>query len=218
MANMASKSASDMNATIEHALAGKRLIGLTGNIATGKSTVRRTLQELGALTIDADEVAREVVAPGRPALAEIVRIFGANILLANGALDRRALAAIVFEDAAKLRMLEAIVHPAVRIEVAEKLAAAKRGDVAVLEAIKLLESGWRAHCAAIWVTTCSPEMQLQRLMESRGMSEAEARMRIDAQPPQAEKLAAADVVIDSDRPVAEMRAQIEREWRRLVGG
>lgn len=207
-----------MNATITNALLDKRLLGLTGNIATGKSTVRRILAALGAVTIDADEVARLVVEPGRPAFDAIVSAFGAGVVQQSGALDRKVLASIVFGDAEKLRALEAIVHPAVRAEVAQRLAAVPAGGIAVLEAIKLLESGWRAHCAEIWATTCPYETQLQRLIAARGMSEAEARMRIDAQPPQEEKLAVADVVIDSSLPFAEMQAQIEREWRRFVDG
>lgn len=200
---------------IAHALAGKRLIGLTGNIATGKSAVRSMLVQLGAIAIDADEVARAVVQPGQPSLREIARTFGPDVLHSDGSLNRRALAEIVFHNPQKLRALEDITHPAVRVEIAQRLAALAPGCIVVLEAIKLLESGWRTHCEEIWTTTCAPAVQLQRLMASRGMSEAEAHMRIDAQPPQAKKVDAADVIIDSNRPLAEMQAQVEQEWRRF---
>ena len=200
--------------SVEHALTGKRLIGLTGNIATGKSTVRRILVQLGAVAIDADETAREVVQPGRPALDEIARVFGPDVIQADGSLNRRALAAIVFSDPQKLRTLERITHPAVRAAIAERVAALPPASVIVLEAIKLLESGWRPYCDQIWVTTCRPETQLLRLMQSRGMSEQEARMRIDAQPPQAEKIAAANVVIDTDVSITAMQEQIESEWKK----
>jgi len=200
----------------QSAFTDKRLIGLTGNIATGKSAVRSMLVRLGAAAVDADEVAREVVQPGRPALAAIAHAFGPAVIQPDGALDRRALAAIVFQSPEKLRMLEGITHPAVRTEIVRRLEQLPAGSVVVIEAIKLLESGWRAHCEEIWVTTCAPAVQLRRLIEARGMSESEARMRIDAQPPQAEKVAAADVVIDSNHPLAEMQAQVEREWRRFL--
>jgi dephospho-CoA kinase len=204
-----------MTPSLEDMLAGKQLIGLTGNIATGKSTARKMLVDLGAIAIDADEVAREVVQPGQPALAEITRIFGHEVIQADGALDRRALAAIVFRDPEKLRLLEAVTHPAVRAEITRRIARLPVGSIVVLEAIKLLESGWRAHCDRIWVTTCTPDTQLQRLMQSRGMSEQDARMRIEAQPPQADKIAAADLVIDSESSVEKMRAQIKHEWDRI---
>ncbi len=204
-----------MTPSLEKLLTSKWLIGLTGNIATGKSTARQMLVELGAIAIDADEVAREVVQPGKPALTEIARIFGQEVIQADGALDRRALAAIVFRDPEKLRLLEAVTHPAVRAEIAHRIAQLPAGSIIVLEAIKLLESGWRTHCNRIWVTTCTPDTQLRRLMQNRGMSEQEARMRIDAQPPPAEKIAAADLVINSESSVEEMRSQIKNEWDRI---
>ncbi|MCX6017107.1 MAG: dephospho-CoA kinase, partial [Chloroflexi bacterium] len=115
-----------------------------------------------------------------------------------------------------LRVLEGITHPAVRTEVTNRIAELPRGVIVVLEAIKLLESGWSAHCEEIWVVMCSAEKQLQRLIHTRGMTEQEARMRIDAQPPQAEKLAAADVVIDSNETIEQMQARINTEWRRFT--
>jgi dephospho-CoA kinase len=222
------------------------LIGLTGNIACGKSTVVAMLEELGARVLDADRVTHALQRPGEPVYARIVAEFGEKILAApGGPIDRRALGAIVFADPAALRRLEQIVHPAVhaRIEAwLERVAdqsdnlEAKNNDqvtrwhgdaviddsvtlsrpVAVLDAIKLLESGWRPICDAIWVVTCTPEQQVARLIATRGMSEAEARTRIGAQPPQADKVAQADVVIDNSGTLAATRRQIAAAWGAIV--
>ncbi len=132
------------------------LIGLTGNIATGKSTVAQVLRALGAVVIDADQVSRQVVEREQPALAEIVRTFGAGILLPDGGLDRKALGQIVFNDPQRLQALEAIVHPAVHVEIERRLAATSPDRVAVIEVIKLFESGWADQCDQIWVTDCPP--------------------------------------------------------------
>ena len=197
------------------------LIGLTGNIACGKSTVLRLLAERGASVIDADQVTRDLQQPGQPVYNQIVASFGPEILAAPaGPIDRKQLAAIVFSDPTALQRLEAIVHPAVREHNATWLAALQRNPhppaVAVLDAIKLLESGWKAQCDAIWVVTCTPEQQLQRLIATRGMSEAEARMRIDAQPPQAEKVAQADVVIDNSGALDATIQQVEAAWAQVM--
>lgn len=189
------------------------LIGLTGNIATGKSEVARMLRRLGAVVIDADQIAREIVQPGRPALTEIVRAFGADILLPNGELDRKKLARIVFSDPRKLQQLEAITHPAVRQVMGELIAAQPADAVVVLEVIKLFESGWACQCDEVWVTHCPKEMQIARLMRDRGLSEAEARARVAAQNPQADKLARADLVIDTSGSLEYTRQQVEAAWR-----
>ena len=194
------------------------LIGLTGNIATGKSTVAHALRDLGATVIDADQAARVVVAKGRPALGAIVKSFGAAILQADGELNRAALGKVVFNDAARLHQLEAIVHPAVRVEMERQLAVLPADSVAVIEVIKLFESGWADRCDEVWVTHCTPEEQVARLIGSRGMSEADARARVAAQNPQADKLARADVVIDTSGTHEVTRAQVAREWRRLGSG
>ena len=192
------------------------LIGLTGNIATGKSTVAQVLRALGAVVIDADQVSRQVVEREQPALAEIVRTFGAGILLPDGGLDRKALGQIVFNDPQRLQALEAIVHPAVHVEIERRLAATSPDRVAVIEVIKLFESGWADQCDQIWVTDCPPEEQVARLMHTRGMSEAEARSRVAAQSPQAEKLNRADVVIDTSGAYAETARQVRDVWARMV--
>lgn len=194
------------------------LIGLTGGIACGKSTVIALLNELGAHTIDADSVTHKVQQPGTPTYAAIVAAFGAAILREpGGPIDRRALGAIVFADTARLRELEQIVHPAVRAtikgwldEVAAKSAGKK--SVAVLDAIKLIESSWVAQCNAVWVVTCTPEQQMERLMATRGLSEAEARARLAAQPSQESRLPYATVVIDNSGTGEATRAQVERAW------
>ncbi len=194
------------------------LIGLTGNIATGKSTVAHALRDLGATVIDADHAARVVVAKGRPALAEIVKSFGAAMLQADGELNRAALGKVVFNDAARLHQLEAIVHPAVRVEMERQLAVLPADSVAVIEVIKLFESGWADRCDEVWVTHCRPEEQVARLIGSRGMSEADARVRVAAQNPQADKLARADVVIDTSGTHEETQTRVAREWKRIGEG
>lgn len=188
------------------------LIGLTGNIATGKSAVARMLRELGAVVIDADQVAREVVRPGQPTLAEIARAFGPGVLLPNGELDRTKMARLVFGDPDRLKQLEAIVHPAVREAMWRAIRAQPDDAVVVIEVIKLFESGWARECDQVWVTHCPPEVQMARLVSERGLSPAEARARVEAQNPQADKLARADVVIDTSGSLEETRRQVEAAW------
>lgn len=194
-----------------------KLVGLTGNIACGKSTVLRLLEQRGAAVIDADKLTHELQQPGQQVYHEIVATFGSSILAApDGPIDRKKLAAIVFTDPAELKRLETIVHPAVRARIFAWLEQLKNlhpspltPHFAVLDAIKLLESGWDRHVDAVWVVTCSPEQQLRRLVETRNMSEDEARMRIAAQPPQTDKIARADVVIDNSGTLAETERQVE---------
>ncbi len=192
------------------------LIGLTGNIATGKSTVARMLADLGAETIDADEVAHEVMRAGSPVHTQIVAAFGPEVLAPDGEIDRKRLGAIVFADAAALARLEALVHPAVIAEVGRRIAASTAPAV-VVEAIKLIESGMAAGCDSVWVTVCRQEQQIRRLMAGRKMSRAEARQRVQAQPPQEAKIARADVVIDTGETLAQTRAQVWAAWGGLVG-
>ena len=193
---------------------GKTIIGLTGNIAVGKSLVMDLLAERGAFTIDADRLAHEVLLRGRPAFDAVLREFGDGILDADGEIHRPALGKIVFSDAAKLRRLEAITHPAIRLRIDARIRSAP-ADVVVIEAIKLLEGGLRDRVDAIWVVDASPETQLRRLLERRGMSKSEAQGRIQAQNPQAEKLRQADVIIRNDGNVEETREQLRRAWAAL---
>ena len=192
----------------------KVLIGLTGNIATGKSEVGRMLAELGARVIDADAVAHQVMRRGGPAYDAVVEAFGPGILRSDGEIDRVRLGAIVFADKEALRHLEAIVHPHVIARVNALVQEASE-PVIVIEAIKLIEAGMHRHCHALWVVTCPRQQQIARLMRTRGLAEAEAILRVDAQPPQAEKIALADVVIDNSRTLAETRRQVEAEWKKL---
>jgi dephospho-CoA kinase len=189
-------------------------IGLTGNIACGKSTVLEELRRLGAATFDADAVAHRVMRAGTPIHAAIVAAFGPGILAPDGEIDRRALGAIVFSDAVALARLEALVHPAVLARTQEWLAGATAA-VAVVDAIKLIEAGIADQCDEVWVVTCPPEEQARRLMEYRDMGVEEAWKRIRAQLPQEEKVARADVVIDNSGPPARTRAQVRAAWRRV---
>ncbi|MBN1136414.1 MAG: dephospho-CoA kinase [Anaerolineae bacterium] len=190
------------------------LIGLTGNIATGKSLVAQMLAELGARVIDADQVAHTVMRPGGPAYDAVVEAFGAGILIeadADGTIDRAKLGAIVFRDPAALRRLERIVHPAT-VAAVNRLIAAAAEQVVVVEAIKLIEAGMYRRYEALWVVTAPREVQIARLMAIRALSEAEAALRVDAQPPQAEKAALADLVIVNDGSVADLRLKVEAAW------
>jgi dephospho-CoA kinase len=197
---------------------GIYLIGLTGGIACGKSTVLAMLRERGAQVIDADQVTHELQRPGQPVYTEIVAAFGAQILAEpGGPMNRKALGGIVFADPAQLRRLEQIVHPAVHSHILAWLdnVAKSGGKLAVIDAVKLLEAGWRSVCNAVWVVTCTTEQQVERLMTTRGMSAAEARTRIAAQPPQETRVAQADVVIDNSGSLEETRAQVEAAWRAI---
>ncbi len=187
------------------------IIGLTGNIATGKSTVGRMLADLGTRYIDADEIAHEVIARGGAAFLDVLAAFGAGILDANGEIDRRRLGGIVFSDAARLRQLAVIVHPAVLARISEALATAGE-EVVVLDAIKLLESGLSLVCDTVWVVTCPRDQQLGRLLRTRGLTLEEALLRINAQPPQEEKARRADVVIDNGGSLASARRQVKAAW------
>jgi dephospho-CoA kinase len=189
-------------------------IGLTGNIATGKSTVGQMLVDLGADLIDADRVAHTVIAPDGAAYADIVQAFGAGILSADGAIDRAKLGNIVFADAKALARLEALVHPPTIAEI-ERRTAASTAPVIVVEAIKLLESGMAADYDAIWVTTCPEAAQLARLTSTRHLSREDALRRIHAQPPQAGKIARADVVIATGGTLKETRAQVIATWAQI---
>lgn len=194
---------------------GKFLIGLTGNIATGKSCARGILAELGADTIDADQVAHQVMRKGEAAYDAIIAAFGDGILAEDGEIARAALGAIVFANPARLKQLEAITHPAIRRRI-DRLIRETEARVVVVEAIKLLEGDLRQAVDAVWVVDASPKTQLARLMTTRGLPEAEARNRIALQNSQADKLRAADVVINNDGDLETTRAQVESAWRGLA--
>ena len=190
------------------------VIGLTGNIATGKSTVAKMLEELGATVIDADALVHNLQRQGTPVYDDIVAAFGPDILDQAGEIDRKALGAIVFADPAQLRRLESIVHPAVLIESMRRIMAAAT-PVAVYEAIKLIEAGRAEMCDALWVVTARPDVQIHRLMRDRHLSEAEARQRIAAQPPQSEKIRRATIIIDNSGSLEETRRQVTAAFRAI---
>jgi len=184
-------------------------VALTGGIATGKSHVRQLFERLGVPTIDADTLARSVVAPGTPGLSAIAARFGPGILDATGALDRKALAAVVFADADARRDLEAIVHPPVAAATDawfSSLDGARHG-LAIADIPLLFETGRDGDFDSVVVTACDPDTQLQRVM-ARGIGEEEARQRIAAQLPTAEKVRRADYVIRTDRSYDETEAQV----------
>ncbi len=190
------------------------LIGLTGNIATGKSTVAQMLEELGATVIDADALVHELQRKGTPVYDDIIAAFGPGILDPSGEIDRKALGSIVFADPVQLRTLESIVHPAVLIESMRRIAEAST-PVVVYEAIKLIEAGRAEMCDALWVVTARAEVQLQRLMRDRHMSQAEAWQRIAAQPPQSAKIERATLTIDNSGSLEETRQQVAAAFRAI---
>ena len=193
----------------------KHVIGLTGNIACGKSTVVEMLVELGAEAIDGDRLVHQLMGPDSPLGDEIRAAFGDEVINPDGSINRPALGAIVFSDPAKLRRLEEITHPPV---VAHKRAAIMQPgpDVLILDAIKLFEAGIAADCDENWVVTSTREQQIERIMARNKVDRGEAERRIDAQPPQEEKIAKADIVIDNSGTLEETRAAVEREWTRLT--
>jgi dephospho-CoA kinase len=193
-------------------------VGLTGGIGSGKSAVTRLLAEAGAVVVDADLVAREVVEPGTPGLARLVERFGAEILRPDGTLDRAALGARAFGDPGALAALNAIVHPLVGDRTAELLEQARAAGarVVVHDVPLLVENGLAPMYDVVLVVAASPQTQHDRLVRLRGMSSQEAQQRIDAQAPLADKLAVATHVIDNDGPVEELAPQVERLWRELV--
>ena len=192
------------------------VIGLTGNIATGKSTVLAYLAERGAQVIDADKVAHQSMAPGGAAYAQIVAAWGAAILAPDQTIDRRELANIVFADPAQLARLEAIVHPAVFALIQDEVESSQ-ADVIVIESIKLLESGrLLVFCDEVWVVTASKATQLRRLAESRGMAADVAEQRMAAQSAAADKIARADQVIHNDGTQAELYSQLAAQWDRVL--
>lgn len=200
------------------------LVALTGGIASGKSTVARRLAERGAVVVDADQVARDVVAPGEPALDRIVATFGSGVLAADGSLDRPALGAIVFADPEGRAELNAITHPAVLARSREQFAAAARADpdaIVVYDIPLLVEAGRHDEFDLVVVVHAAEESRLERLMRLRGMTRDEALARIRSQAPEEQRLAIADVVIDADGALEETLAQADALWENLrarVGG
>lgn len=193
-----------------------RRVGLTGGIASGKSTVSRRLAELGAVVIDYDLLAREVVEPGSRGLDLIAQRFGPSVITAEGTLDRPALGALVFADPAALKDLEAITHPAIRDLAAEREASAGAEAVVVHDNPLLVEMGAATACDVVIVVDAPEQTQIARMVADRGMSEADARARIAAQAGRDERLAAADVVIENTGTLTELNARVDEIWKDLV--
>jgi dephospho-CoA kinase len=197
-----------------------RVIGLTGGIASGKSTVARMLEELGAKVVDADQVAREVVKPGEPAFDDIVATFGREVLDENGTIDRKKLGAMVFADVNKRHALNAITHPriaaATQAKVQELGAAGE--TLAIYEAALLVEN--KAHLAmdGLIVAACTPEKQLERLRARDGFEEEDAQKRVAAQLPLDEKTQVADYVVDTNGTIDDTKRQVDEVWASIKAG
>ena len=191
------------------------LVGLTGGIGSGKSTVSAMLASRGALVIDADQVAREVVEPGAPAHQAVIDRFGPGVVRPDGTLDRAGLASLVFDDPAARADLNAIVHPAVGAAMAERVRQeAGSGRVVVLDIPLLVESANpdRPAMAAVIVVDCPTEVALRRLVEGRGMSEDQVRARMAAQASREARLARADYVVDNSGALDDLAPEVDRCW------
>ncbi len=191
------------------------LIGVTGNIACGKSTVTDQLAHFGVAVVDADRVYHDLIEPGKPLWSRLLARYGKSITIPDGRIDRKALGRIAFGEPGALAELEALTHPAIRAEVMQRALDATTPVVAV-SAIKLLEGGWKEFCDAIWLVTCTDDVQRQRLMVNRGLSEEEANARLASQPPVDEKRDIADVVIDNSGTLEDTAVQVARAWSALL--
>ncbi len=192
-------------------------MGLTGGVGSGKSTVSAMLAELGAVVIDADLLAREVVARGTDGLAEVEAAFGPDVLTPDGQLDRAAMGAIVFADESKRRTLEAIIHPRVRARGAEMEAAAGEGVVVVHDIPLLAETGQASAFDAVIVVDVPVETQVERLVSLRGMTREEAEARVAAQATREDRLAIATHVVDNTGTLEQLRARVDAVYAELAG-
>lgn len=193
-------------------------VALTGGIASGKSTISQRLQELGAVTVDADELARLVVSPGWPALTEIERTFGAGVIDTDGSLDRPALAKEVFGHPEKLQQLNGIVHPAIREYVDDLIAKIAREHpegVLVYEIPLLVESEHDYQFDLVLVAEAPEDMRISRMIEHRGMTEEEAKARLSHQATNEERRAIADILIDTSGTFEETITQTDAAWKRI---
>lgn len=194
-----------------------RILGITGNIACGKSAVGQMLIDLGVEKyIDADALVHQLYLRGQPIASRVAEIFGAGVMADDGSVDRKALGALVFQDATALRRLEEIVHPAVGQAMLAALSSVSPGGIAVIDAVKLLEGGSGAFCQSKWLITCPEQQELERLMARNGLSEAEARARLQSQPSVERRLALVDEVIDNGGPLEETRRQVEAAFQRFL--
>ncbi len=195
-----------------------RIIGLTGGIGSGKSTVAQMLAERGASVIDADRVAHEVYAPGTEGFELVVRRFGDDVVAGDGSIDRRVLGTKVFGDARALGDLNGIIHPLVRKEVARRLLEATREEpnaVIVIEAALMTETGWLGGAGTLWVVLTEPETAVARLTQNRGMSDEDARLRIAAQAKNETRRAHADLVNENDGTLEDLERSVNEAWRSI---
>lgn len=195
----------------------KFVIGLTGNIATGKSVVRRMLEHLGAYTIDADALSHRTYAKGAPGYQQVIDRFGKWLVGKDGEIDRSKLGNLVFNDPEAMSQLEAIVHPLVR-QAAEMLIKRATQPVVVIEAIKLLEGDLRKVCDTIWVANAPEEVQIERLVRKRGLSREKALERIKAQSPQSSKVKLANIVLTNTGSYDDLWKQVTAAWKEIVPG
>ena len=195
-----------------------RVVGLTGGIASGKSTVSRMFQQLGARVVDADKIARRVVEPGRAAHRDIVRTFGRQVLKPDGTLDRKRLGAQVFADPAKLKQLNRITHPRIARAARREINKYRKSGapLVVYDAALLVEKGWHRKLDGLVVVSVPEKVQMQRLMQRDGLSATQARQRIRSQLPLSAKVKVADHVIDNSGSLDNTRSQVRRLWDRLV--
>lgn len=198
-------------------LPGKFVIGLTGNIATGKSVVRRMLEHLGAYTIDADALTHRAYAKGAPGYQQVIDRFGKWLVNKDGEIDRKKLGGLVFSDPDAMKQLEEIVHPLVR-QAADILIKRASQPVVVIEAIKLLEGDLRKVCDSIWVTNAPEGFQVERLMRKRGMSHDQATERVHMQSPQSAKVSMANIVITNTGSYDDLWKQVSESWKEVVPG
>jgi len=194
-------------------------IGLTGSIASGKSTVSKFLRELGAIVIDADKVAKEIVKPGTPALKEIVECFGKDVLNKAGSLNRKKLARIVFSDSAKLKMLNEITHPRIVEKIKNTITCLEKKDktrIIVIDAPLLIETGLDKLVDEVWVVYVTPKTQIERLLQrEKDMTHEEALKRINSQMSTVEKIKYADRVIYNNGSISETKNQVKKLWKQI---
>jgi dephospho-CoA kinase len=195
-----------------------RLIGLTGGIGSGKSTVAAMLAERGAVVIDADRVAHEIYEPGSSGYERVVERFGPSILDEQGRVDRPKLGGVVFNDPAALQDLNRIIHPLVRTEIARRLLEITRDDpdaVVVIEAALMTETGWTGGAAEVWTVIAHPEVVVGRLVRQRGMDEPSVRLRLAAQASNEQRRRGATRVIENNGDFEHLEAQVDRAWREM---
>ncbi len=189
-------------------------LGVTGGIASGKSTVMRRLAELGAETVDSDVTYHGLIRPGAPLFQALVDRWGDRLVAPDGTLDRRALGGIVFSDPAELAALDALTHPAIRRET-DRLYAESDAEVFAVDAVKLIESGHADACDAVWLVVAEPETQIRRLVERRGIARDDAERRVAAQGPVESKISRADTVFHNDGSLDDLIMTVDRAWAAL---